>query len=210
MVRARSSASRSPIARRLQDRGTPAEKPWRLPKSTLRVRCRRSWCFDWKGTKRRAGGRRCQWLFSKAPKTRYFRRMAAGWRTCQEAGRNRADVYVRPFPGPGGPWQISTEGGDNPTWSRTRQELFYGAPDHRIMTASYSVAGDSFLPRKPHALPNSRFSPLVVWRSFDVHPDGNRFALVKAPEVENGPKRDHVTLIFNFFDELRRIAPTGQ
>jgi Tol biopolymer transport system component len=128
----------------------------------------------------------------------------------KEAGRNRADVYVRPFPGPGGPWQISTEGGDNPTWSRTRQELFYGAPDHRIMTASYSVAGDSFLPHKPHALPNSRFSPLVVWRSFDVHPDGNRFALVKAPEVESGPKRDHVTLIFNFFDELHRIAPTGQ
>jgi hypothetical protein len=59
-------------------------------------------------------------------------------------------------------------------------------------------------------LSDSRFSPLVVGRSFDVHPDGDRFALVKASESEARAKRDHITLIFNFFDELRRIAPPGK
>jgi Tol biopolymer transport system component len=126
------------------------------------------------------------------------------------SGRDESEVFVRPFPGAGGPWQISIAGGDNPAWSSKGHELFYATPDHRIMAASYSVSGDSFHADKPHVLPNSRFAPRVVGRSFDVHPDGARFALVKAPEMEAEEKRNHVTLIFNFFEELRRIAPPGK
>jgi Tol biopolymer transport system component len=37
----------------------------------------------------------------------------------------RGEIYVRPFPGPGGKWQISTEGGSRPEWSRDGRELFY-------------------------------------------------------------------------------------
>jgi hypothetical protein len=40
-----------------------------------------------------------------------------------ESGRN--EIYVRPFPGPGGKWQISAEAGDDPTWSRVRTELLF-------------------------------------------------------------------------------------
>jgi Tol biopolymer transport system component len=29
----------------------------------------------------------------------------------------RLEVYVRPYPGPGGKWQISTEGGGEPVWN---------------------------------------------------------------------------------------------
>ena len=35
------------------------------------------------------------------------------------------EVYVRPYPGPGGQWQISTDGGAEPVWSRDGRELFY-------------------------------------------------------------------------------------
>ena len=56
------------------------------------------------------------------------------------------EVFVRPFTGPGGPWQIST-GGGLPVWSPTGHELFYqGKPSLRIMVANYSVTGDSFSP----------------------------------------------------------------
>ena len=41
--------------------------------------------------------------------------------------------------------------------------------------------------------------------SFDLHPDGERVAMAPATEATAGPT--HVTLIFNFFDELRRLAP---
>ena len=127
----------------------------------------------------------------------------------KEPGREKSEVYVQPFPGPGGRRQISTDGGDNPAWSPSRQEMFYATPDRRIMTVPYSVNNDSFHAGKPRLLPNSRFAPRVVGRSFDVHPDGERFALVKAPDLAPVAPRDHVILVFNFLDELRRIAPPG-
>ena len=43
------------------------------------------------------------------------------------------EIYVRPFPGPGDKWPISTGGGTNAVWSRARHELLYLAPDGRIM-----------------------------------------------------------------------------
>ena len=52
------------------------------------------------------------------------------------------EIYVRPFPGPGGKSSISTGGGTNAVWSRARHELLYLAPDRRIMVVPYTVAGD--------------------------------------------------------------------
>ena len=128
-----------------------------------------------------------------------------------EAGR--PEVFVRPFPGPGGKWQISAEGGLYPTWSRTRHELLFttNIPDNRIMSASYTVDGDSFRAEKPRLWSEAHFiarpGPAGVTRSFDLHPDGERVALAKAPDRETAAKQDKVVFIFNFFDELRRIAP---
>ena len=50
-----------------------------------------------------------------------------------ESGRH--EVYVRPFPGPGAKWKISTGGGKLPTWSRTKPEIFYGL-NGQIMVAA--------------------------------------------------------------------------
>jgi hypothetical protein len=125
-------------------------------------------------------------------------------------GRDESEVYVRPFSGAGGPWQISTAGGESPAWSLKGHELFYATPDHRIVAVSYSVSGDSFHSDKPHFLSQSHFAPRVLGRSFDVHPDGDRFALARVQDNEASAKRDHIELIFGFFDEIRRIAPVGK
>jgi serine/threonine-protein kinase len=122
-----------------------------------------------------------------------------------ESGRD--EIYVRPFPGPGGKWQVSTAGGLYPTWSRTRRELFYAAPDNRIMVATYTVAGDAFQSAKPSVWSETRFAPGPRGRSFDLHPDGERFAIAPAPDAQSTVKQDKVVFIFNFFDELRRLAP---
>ena len=37
----------------------------------------------------------------------------------------RMEVYVRPFPGPGGTKQVSVDGGDQPLWSRDGRELYF-------------------------------------------------------------------------------------
>jgi eukaryotic-like serine/threonine-protein kinase len=124
-----------------------------------------------------------------------------------ESGRN--EVYVRPFPGPGGKWQISTGGGTYPTWSRTRHELFY-CLNGQIMVAPFAVEGDSFRAEKPRRWSDGRYLERAGNRGFDVHPDGDRVALALAPAVQTPSdlKQDKVVFIFNFFDELRRIAPT--
>jgi Tol biopolymer transport system component len=125
----------------------------------------------------------------------------------------RLEVYVRPFPGPGGKWQVSSEGGLYPTWSRTRKELFFAtlAPDNRVMVASFVGDGDSFQAAKPRLWSESRFvfrtGPIGPGRSFDLHPDSDRIALAKAPDAEAAAKQDKVVFILNFFDELRRLAP---
>jgi serine/threonine-protein kinase len=120
------------------------------------------------------------------------------------------DVFVRPFPGPGGNWQISTAGGLQPAWSRKRRELFYLAPDNRIMVVSYTVEGDSFKADKPRLWSEQAISERRApsnW--FDLHPDGERIAAA-VPSGQPEEKLDHVTFIFNFFDELRRIAPPSK
>ncbi|MDP2320810.1 MAG: hypothetical protein Q8O42_15900 [Acidobacteriota bacterium] len=123
-----------------------------------------------------------------------------------ESGRN--EIYVRPFPGPGGKWQISADGGATPTWSRARPELLYGTLSGQIMVAAHTMEGGSFRAEKPRLWSDSRH---VVRgsRMFDLHPDGTRVAMATA-SIQLGVKQDKLTFLFNFFDELRRIAPVGK
>jgi serine/threonine-protein kinase len=119
------------------------------------------------------------------------------------------EIYVRPFPGPGGRSQISTGGGSTAIWSRARHELLYLAPDGRIMVVTYTAAADTFQAEKPRVWSETRIQVRPnLGASFDLHPDGERVAMAPSTEVTAGPT--HVTLILNFFDELRRVAPTGQ
>lgn len=128
------------------------------------------------------------------------------WLAYQSNETGRYEVYVRPFHGRGDGWRISTGGGTFPTWSRTKRELFYGL-NGQIMVAAYAVEVDAFRAEKPRLLPNARYTAAGPARMFDLHPDGERFAVGPAPQAEENAKRDKLVVILNFFDELRRIAP---
>jgi serine/threonine-protein kinase len=123
----------------------------------------------------------------------------------QESGR--PEVYVQPFPGPGPKTRVSTDGGNNPTWSRTSHELFYGFFDGRIMVATYKVSGDTFVAEKPRLWSEGRYQTRGASRMFDLHPDGTRFALAPVSQSPTVTRPDKAVLVFNFLDELRRIAP---
>ncbi len=126
-----------------------------------------------------------------------------------ESGNN--EVYVRPFPGPGGKWQISTGGGLLPKWSHNGKELFYRTEDNRIMVATYTSSGESFRPDKPRPWSVGQLTGTHMNAyNFDPHPDGNRFAVLKAPGTSEAAPVNKVSFIFNFFDELRRKVPTGR
>jgi Tol biopolymer transport system component len=116
----------------------------------------------------------------------------------------RSEVYVRPYPGPGGKWQISTNGGSWPSWSRMRPELVFEAPadgDLQLMVAPYSAKGDAFSAERPRPWTSARIGP----RAWSLHPDGSRVA-ASPPVQQLFVKRDTVVLFLNFFDEVRRRA----
>jgi serine/threonine protein kinase len=120
-----------------------------------------------------------------------------------ESGRD--EVYVRPYPGPGGKWQISTGGGVVTTWSHSKRQLFYGW-NGQIMVVPYAAEADSFRAEKPRLWSEGRYAVRGPNRMFDLHPDGTRVALAPVGQAD-GMKHDHITFLFNFFDHVRRIAP---
>jgi Tol biopolymer transport system component len=122
-----------------------------------------------------------------------------------EAGGRRLDTYVRPFPGPGGRWLVSSGGGGFPRWSATSRELlFVQLPN--VMVAPYDVVGDSFRADKPRLWSPTGIRGVGLPSPYDIHPDGKRLAVVGKRD-EDTSAHDTVVFVFNFFDELRRLAP---
>jgi len=114
------------------------------------------------------------------------------------------EVYVRPFPGPGGKWQVSSGGGIMPQWSRNGRELFYRTTDQKIMVATYSAARDSFHADKPRLWSDVQIEGRGTIRNFALHPDGRRIAFFKVAGSGNAARVTKLTFIFNFSDEVRR------
>jgi serine/threonine-protein kinase len=125
------------------------------------------------------------------------------WLAYQSDESGRGEAYVRTFPNGDRKWQISSAGGGYPVWSPTGHSLFYGMLDGQIMEVPFTVAGDVFQPEKPRPWSPVRFST-GLYRRYDIHPDGKRFAIAKS--AQEGQHGDEVTLVFNLFNELRRLT----
>ncbi len=99
-----------------------------------------------------------------------------------------------------------------PIWSRNGRELFFYTPsDRRIRVAGYSVKGDSFVAGTPHVWSKRGTMVARVGSTYDLAPDGKRFAVELYADGTSEPKPiSHVTVLLNFFDELRRRVPAGK
>jgi eukaryotic-like serine/threonine-protein kinase len=89
----------------------------------------------------------------------------------------RVEIHVAPFPGPGGSWRISTTGGSQPRWRADGRELFYIAPDGKLMTVAVK-SGPTFEAEPPKPLFSTRpREPAYAGDLFnyDVSADGQRF-----------------------------------
>lgn len=93
-----------------------------------------------------------------------------------ESGKD--EVYVVPFPGPGGKIEVSEAGGSQPRWARDATELFFLATGGRLMAAA--------LTRNGSGLNVSSVRPaagaLAGVASYDVTADGRRFLAVLPTE----------------------------
>ena len=64
-----------------------------------------------------------------------------GWRISR-TNPSPVQIYIRPFPGPGGPRQVTTAGGSQPRWRPDGKELFYVGLDGRLMAVPIAVGAD--------------------------------------------------------------------
>jgi serine/threonine protein kinase len=107
-------------------------------------------------------------------------------------------VYVVPFPGPGGKWQVSPEGGCGPRWRRDGKEIFYLSSDNKMMVTEVKSSGSSFEIGSTHALFSTR--AYGVFGRFDVSADGQRFAI----PFEAGQPSAAIALVVNWPAELKK------
>jgi serine/threonine protein kinase len=107
-------------------------------------------------------------------------------------------VYVVPFPGPGGKWQVSPEGGCGPRWRRDGKEIFYLSSDNKMMATEVKSSASSFEIGSTHALFATR--AYGVFGRFDVSADGQRFAI----PFEAGQPSAAITLVANWPAELKK------
>ena len=115
----------------------------------------------------------------------------------------RTEVYVQPFPGPGGKWQISTEGGTEPVWARNG-ELFYRNRDKMMAVGTTTKA--NFSADTPKVLFEGHYATYNTMPAYDVTPDGQRFLLAKT--AEQGPQE--ISVVLNWTEELKQKAPSGK
>ena len=122
------------------------------------------------------------------------------WIAYASSESGRPEVYVAPFPAPGGRWQISTAGGNWPRWRHDGKEIFYLAPDNKLMVATVNGQGAGFAVGAVGPLFDVRPSP--VRYSYDVSPDGQQF-LVNTVGNQAAPATP-ITVVVNWTAGLKK------
>ena len=120
--------------------------------------------------------------------------------TSNESGA--PEVYVRKFPAAGGAWRISTRGGVQARWRRDGKELFYLAPDGKLMSVTVTASPAGVEAGAPRELFNTGITGSFLDRrnQYLVTRDGQRFLVNISAEDENsGP----ITVVMNW-DGKRR------
>ena len=124
--------------------------------------------------------------------------------TSEESGR--PEVYAMSFPALDAKVQISNDSGRTPTWSRARQEILWSGNGY-VMAASYTTDGKRLRVEKPRRWAEGRLAFRGIARTYDLHPDGTRVVLAPAPPPQmDSTRQDKAVVVFNFFEELRRIT----
>lgn len=116
----------------------------------------------------------------------------------------RPEIYVQPYPGPGGKWQISIDGGIEPAWNPNGRELFYRT-GRRMMAVAVSTQ-PTFSAGRPAAIFEGDYLASgfpLTGVTYDVTRDGQRFLMVKQNAASAGP----INVVVNWFEELRRLVP---
>ena len=142
------------------------------------------------------------------------------WLAYSSDESGRREIYVQPYPGPGGKWQISTDGGQEPVWNPKGGELFYRSGS-KIMAVDVNqgtgnreqgtgAVATSFSAGKPRMLFEGPYLPTAAsFPYYDVSPDGQRFLMLKPVETQTSAPTQ-INVVLGWFAELKRRVPAGR
>jgi len=119
-----------------------------------------------------------------------------------ESGRD--EVYVQPFPGPGGKWMISVDGGSYPRWARDGREIFF-LNGTKMMSVAVETRS-TFKAGTPRLLFENR--GYAGLGNYDVAPDGQHFLMIMQEDAAATP--NELNVVLNWTEELKRRAPPGK
>ena len=123
-----------------------------------------------------------------------------------ESGRQ--EIYVQPYPGPGGKWPISADGGREPVWNHNGRELFYRGGDKMMVVDVATQPG--FAAGKPRVLFEGPYELTVFTApNYDVSSDGRRFLMLKRSE-QGAAALTQINVVLNWSEELKRRLPPGK
>jgi serine/threonine protein kinase len=126
------------------------------------------------------------------------------WIAYRSNESGQREIYIRPFPGPGGQRTVSQGGGSQPRWRRDGKELFYLAADDRLMAVPIRVPSDT----QPLGIgtPAALFSPGLApsnnaQQQYTVTPDGQRFLMNVSSAESSAPP---ITIVQNWPATMKR------
>ncbi len=120
----------------------------------------------------------------------------------------RDEVYVEPFPGPGGRRvQVSNEGGRQPCWGPNGDEVFYRNGD-RMVAVAVQIEPRFEVMNREVLFKRKFFARTAHKTHYDIHPDGQRFLMIEEPDPGESPQQINIKIVLNWFEELKRLVPT--
>ncbi|MEO5739827.1 MAG: hypothetical protein ABIS29_04440, partial [Vicinamibacterales bacterium] len=118
------------------------------------------------------------------------------WIAYESNESGRPEIYIQPFPGRGTKVPISVEGGIQVRWRRDGKEIFYIAPDERLMAVTIDPAAGAAGIGRPVPLFTTHLAPIrsISRQQYVVASEGQRFLI---SSTENPPPVP-LTLILNW------------
>jgi Tol biopolymer transport system component len=120
------------------------------------------------------------------------------WLAYRSDESKQYEIYVQTFPTPGGKWEVSTNGGGYPVWSKDGKELFFIDRTGRMMAVEVRGGGAKFEAGVPKPLFDTRFPFGNAW--YDVSKDG-RF-LIPTPVGESA--NQSIMVVVNWTAGLKK------
>ena len=125
----------------------------------------------------------------------------AKWLVYSSDESGAREIWVVPFPDPkGAKWQVSTNGGFEPLWSRDGREIFYVAPDNDLVAVEVNTTAGFSTGKRQVLFGTEGYRRNFSHRGYDVTPDGRRFVMIH----DVGRATGDLVMVDNWLAEAKR------